>query len=139
MRSNATAICAGLLLLFAPVAAQAESCTSSRDYILSGSFGDLPQSPQSYRDLFKMCLATLELSNVRDAFLLKDGAVGVIPKDGGLAATAGTLAQFCERYPGGRLRFISRGEQARDRDVGQVVRLSSTGATPCGEIKRDRF
>ena len=74
MKLRAIPACIGLVLVFAP-AARAESCTSSRDYILSGSFGELPQSPQSYQDLFKMCLETLQLGTVKDAFLLKDGAV----------------------------------------------------------------
>jgi hypothetical protein len=139
MTPHAKALCVALALFAIPAVARAEGCTTSREYILADSLGELPQSPQSYQNLFKMCLETLQLSNVKDAFLLKDGAVGVIPRDGGIAATAGTLAQFCQRYPGGRLRFISRGEQAHDRDVGQIVKLSSTGATPCQDIKRDRF
>src|ERR1700722_2960002 len=83
-------------LTFLPSAAYAESCTASRAYILTDPLSDLPQSPQSYQDLFNMCLTTLELSNVKDAFLLKSGAVAVIPKNDGIIATANTLAQFCE-------------------------------------------
>jgi hypothetical protein len=122
-----------------PQLAHAENCTSSREYILAGEFGDLPQSPQSYQDLFKMCLQTLELSNVKDAFVLKGGAVAVVPRDSSLIATANTLAQFCQRYPNGRLRFVGRGEREQNREIGQIVRLSANGATPCQDIKRERF
>ncbi len=132
-------LCGAFAAVLLSSVAQGESCTASREYILSESFGELPESPQAYQALFRMCLDTLELSNVKDAFLLKDGAVAVIPKDDGVGATASTLAQFCEHYPSGRLRFVSRGERKRDRDVGQIVRLSSTGATPCQDIKRDPF
>ena len=139
MTRNVRSLAAVFILFFAPAATHAESCTTSREYILADTLGELPQSPKNYQDLFKMCLETLQLANVKDAFLLKDGAVAVIPKDSGIAATANTLAQFCQRYPGGRLRFINRGEQARDRDVGQIVKLSSGAATPCQDIKRGRF
>jgi hypothetical protein len=131
--------CVALALTFLPTAVYAENCTASRAYILTDPLGDLPQSPQSYQDLFRMCLTTLELSNVKDAFLLKNGAVAVIPRNDGIIATANTLAEFCERFPSGRLRFISRGEQQRNRELGEIVRLSATSATPCQNIKRDQF
>lgn len=140
MRLNITRqLCTVLAVILLSSLAHAESCTSSREYILTNSFGELPQSPQSYQDLFKMCLQTLQLSNVEDAYLLKDGAVAVIPRDDGIIATASTLARFCERYPSGRLRFINRGERAHILTVGQIVKLSSTGATSCQDINRERY
>src|SRR6187549_2847743 len=78
--------------------ARADSCTKSRDYILENAV-DLPQKPQAYQELFKNCLETLQLSNVKDAFILQAGAIAVIPRNDSVSATASTLAQFCTRFP----------------------------------------
>src|SRR5262249_41049586 len=83
-RSNAiralTLASAGLLWSIMANTAHAESCTRSREYILNGLAGDLAQTPQSYQSLFKICMATIELSNIKDAFLLRDGGIGAIAK-----------------------------------------------------------
>jgi hypothetical protein len=113
---------------------QAESCSKSRDYILLNSAGDLPQRPKVYQDLFKSCLDTLQLSNVKDAFVLKAGAIAVIPKNDGVSATAGTLAQFCTRFRAGTLRFITRKELTDAVNIARVVELSVSGATSCRRI-----
>jgi len=52
----------------------------------------LPQRPKVYQDLFKNCLDTLQMSNVKDAFVLKAGAIAVIPKIDGVAATQENIA-----------------------------------------------
>jgi hypothetical protein len=113
---------------------RAESCSKSRDYILLNSAGDLPQKPKVYQDLFKSCLDTLQMSNVKDAFVLKTGAIAVIPKNDGIAATAGTLAQFCTRFRAGTLRFIARNELSDAANIARVVDLSVSGATSCRRI-----
>jgi hypothetical protein len=114
--------------------AQAESCTRSREYILTDTDGDLLQQPSSYQTLFRMCMETLLLSNVRDAFILKDGAIAVVPRVDDVATTASTLAQFCGRYPRSTVRFVTRGELPMIANIGRAVALSSTGATPCQRI-----
>ncbi|MDB5599789.1 MAG: hypothetical protein JWN71_1833 [Xanthobacteraceae bacterium] len=115
-----------------PSAAQADSCGKSRDYILENA-SDLPQKPQVYQQLFKNCLETLQLSNVKDAFILQTGAIAVIPRNDSLSATASTLAQFCTRFPKGNLHFIGRKVQAQAASISRAVRLS-TQSTPCQKI-----
>lgn len=127
---------AGLALVaLASGSAHAESCSKSRDYLLGSRAGELLQPPQAYQNLFKVCLATLQMSNVRDAFILHDGGIAVIPKQDGVAATAATLSAFCNAYPRATLRFLSRKELAQGASVGRVVQMSSTAATPCRKIK----
>jgi hypothetical protein len=134
MSTTRTIVVALLLLACATAQARAESCTRSREYILTDNAGDLPRQPASYQGLFQACLATLMLPNVRDAFILKDGGIAVVPRLDDVAATADTLAQFCTRYPQGTLRFITRGEQAMTTNIGSAVRISSGGATSCRKI-----
>ena len=90
-----------LVIVTAAVAAPAlaESCTRSRDFLADAS--DLPQKPQVYQELYRTCIETLQLSNVKDAFILKAGAIAVVPNRDTVPATASTLAQFCGRYPRG--------------------------------------
>src|SRR5262249_36240560 len=138
-RSNAiralTLASAGLLWSITANTAHAESCTRSREYILNGLAGDLAQTPQSYQSLFKTCMATIELSNIKDAFLLRDGGIGAIAKRDDVAAPAQTLSEFCQRFPTATLRFISRSDQTLAKTMGQTVLLSSTGVTPCKKIR----
>jgi hypothetical protein len=101
---------------------------------LTDSAGDLPQQPASYQKLFKICLDTLAMSNVRDAFILQDGGIAVVPKADDIATTANTLAQFCRRYPQATLRFIARGELAMTANMGRATRISSGGSTSCRKI-----
>jgi hypothetical protein len=123
-----------LLLALAGTAAQAESCTRSRQYILTDSAGDLPRQPSAYQQLFKACLDTLSMQNVRDAFILKDGGIAVVPSIDDVRTTANTLAQFCRRYPGATLRFITRGEIPIVANMGRAVDISSGSATSCRKI-----
>jgi len=117
--------------------AHAESCSRSRDYILTNSSGDLPQKPQAYQDLFKTCLDTLQMTNVKDAFVLKAGAVAVIPKDDSVIATANTLAQFCGRFRRGMLRFVTRRELPEAANIARAIELSTTQATACERLNGD--
>lgn len=122
----------GVICVVLPGAALADSCAKSRDYILE-SGADLPQKPQVYQDLFKDCLETLQLSNVKDAFILQAGAIAVIPRNDSISATASTLAQFCTRFPKGDLHFVGRKLEKQAASVSRAVRLS-TASTPCTKI-----
>lgn len=114
--------------------AAAESCSRSRDYLLGGLAGELPQAPQSYRQLFNTCLAAAELGNVKDAFILKDGGIGVIAKNDSVAATATTLSEFCRRFPRATLRFITSRELKHAPTLGRTIAISSGGAASCRKI-----
>jgi hypothetical protein len=128
---------AAIVLLASVIAgpAYADSCGRSRDYLLGGLAGELTMPPQAYQSLFKVCLATATMANVKDAVMLKDGGIGVIPKQDSVPATAGTLSTFCNAYPRGTLRFITRKDQRMGLTIGRLVRLSSTSSTPCKVIK----
>lgn len=127
---------AGIVLMsIAAGPAQAESCTRSRDHLLGSLGGDLVQPPQAYQGLFRICLATLSITNVKDAFVLRDGGIAVIPKQDTVAATAATLSKFCDAYPRSTLRFLSRKDLMQDNSVSRIVRISSTGSTSCRKIK----
>ena len=112
-----------------------ENCRKSREYLLGTPGGDLSLTPQAYNDLFKICIATSAMPNVKDAYILRDGGIAVIPKQDSVPATAATLAQFCDAYPRGVLRFITREERLSIRFVTDVSRMSSTSSTPCKKIK----
>ena len=121
------------LVLTGPVSA--EGCNSSREYILEGLAGDLEKPAARYQDLFKICVETLTLANVKDAYVLKDGGIAIIPTRNTLAATAGTLAQFCQRFPKSVARFLTARERSKALTVGLVVMMSSMGATTCKKIR----
>ena len=67
--------------------------------------------------------------------ILKDGGIGVIPKQDTIAATAATLSRFCDANPRATLRFISKKDLLRAKSTSQIVGLSSTGVTSCKKIK----
>lgn len=130
------ALTAAIFLTMAVIgSAHAESCTKSRDYLLGSLAGDLEQPPQAYQNLFKVCLATTRMSNVKDAFVLNDGGIAVIPKQDSIAATAATLSRFCDAYPRATLRFLSRKDLLQKPSIVRIVRMSSTGSTSCRKIK----
>ena len=116
------------------VEARAEGCSKSRDYILADGSGDLPRSPRAYLDLYKSCLQTLQMSNVKDAFVLKAGAIAVLPRNDSVPATAGTLAQFCMQFPKQTLRFIAPREGRLVNNVALVVQLGVSQSVPCQKI-----
>ena len=130
---------AALLLGLAIMPARAESCTRSREYILSDTGGALPRQPSAYQQLFRICLDTLAIQNVRDAFITRDGAIAVVPRIDDVKMTANTLAQFCQRYPGATLRFITRGELPIIASMGRAVDISSGSATSCRKITGTAF
>jgi hypothetical protein len=128
------AMCGALAVMLLAGSAQAETCSKSHDFILSSFAGDLPQKPQIYQDLFKTCMEALAMSNVKDAFVLKAGAIAVIPKNDDLAATANTLAQFCARFRRGTLRFVARRELADIANISRAVDMSIAGVASCRNI-----
>jgi hypothetical protein len=127
--------CAAIILALSVSASHGDSCDKSRSYLLDGSGGDLTLPPKQYADLFKKCLTTAAMTNVKDAYILKDGGIAVIPKQDTVAATAATLSQFCEAYPRATLHFLTKRERADDKSVADIVRISSTSSTSCLKIK----
>ena len=115
--------------------ADSENCRRSREYLLGSLSDDLTLPPQAYNDLFKICNAAAAMSNVRDAYILKDGGIAVVPKQDSIAATAATLSRFCDNYPHAVLRFLTRNEMLSVKSVVGVVQMSSTSSTPCKKIK----
>jgi hypothetical protein len=131
MKAIVRAAAIGAAAIGVATTVQATGCTRSYEYLATSA----PDRPaESRQDGFKTCLATLDLANVREAFVLKDGGIGVVPRREGVAATAITLAQFCRRHPRGVLRFVSRDDLRRAPTIGRLVLLSSTGSTPCSKI-----
>jgi hypothetical protein len=122
-----------ILLALAVNGARAENCGRSREYLLGG--GDLALPPKAYDDLFKVCMATATMANVKDAYILKDGGIAVIPKQDSLAATAATLSQFCDVYPRSTLHFLTRKELLDVKSIANVIKVSSTSSTSCQKIK----
>ncbi|MEA2917908.1 MAG: hypothetical protein QOJ15_9989 [Bradyrhizobium sp.] len=115
--------------------ARAESCGKSREYLLGNLSGELSMSPQAYENLFKICMTTATMANVKDAYILKDGGIAVIPKQDSVAATAATLSQFCDAYPKATLHFLTHKELLEVKSIVSVIKISSTSSTPCQKIK----
>lgn len=118
--------------------AHAESCSRSTQYLIENGSNDLAQDgarpAQIYKSLSTICDETLLMANVKDAFILKTGAIAVIPKREGIGVTAATLAEFCTRFPKQTLRFVTRKELATTANIGRAVQLDSSTATPCQKI-----
>jgi hypothetical protein len=124
--------------IFLAVAAEpafADNCDKSRTYLLGGLGGDLLRPPREYDNLFKQCVATAAMANVKDAYVLRDGGIAVLPKQDTVAATAATLSQFCDAYPRATLHFLTRRERTEDKSLADIVRISSTSSTSCQKIK----
>jgi hypothetical protein len=124
-----------ILSCLAATAASADNCARSRDYLLGGLAGELPQGPQAYKQLFNTCLATAELANIKDAYILKDGGIGAVAKNESIAATASTLSNFCQRFPRATLRFITQKELSRAATIARTIAISSGGITSCRQIR----
>jgi hypothetical protein len=114
-------------------AAHAESCSRSLDYLMN-DIGELPMPTDTYQNLFKVCQETLTMSNVKDAYVLRDGGIAVVPESNSLIATAMTLSRFCREYPRGQLRFITKGEQRKGLTTGLVVLMASADLDSCRNI-----
>jgi hypothetical protein len=126
---------AAIVLTFAVPPSHADNCDRSRSYLLGGLGGNLTLPPKEFDGLFKRCLATASMTNVKDAYILKDGGIAVIPKQDTLAATAATLSQFCDSYPRATLHFLTKRERTDDKSLADIVRISSTSSTSCQKIK----
>lgn len=124
-----------IVLAMAGVPAHADNCDKSRAYLLGGLGGDLPRPPKEYDDLFKRCVATAGMANVKDVYMLRDGGIAVIPKQDTIAATAATLSQFCENYPRATLHFLTKRERTQDKSLSDIIRISSTSSTSCQKIR----
>jgi hypothetical protein len=131
--SRLLAIAVLLALVGAPV--RAENCSKSREYLLGGLGGDLTLPPQAYENLFKICIATSAMANIKDAYILNDGGIAVVPKQDSVAATAATLSQFCDSNPRATLRFLTRKDLLFANTLGSIVQMSSTSSTSCQKIK----
>jgi hypothetical protein len=124
-----------VFLALAANSARAENCGTSREFLLGNLNGELALPPKAYDDLFKICLATAAMTNVKDAYILKDGAIAVIAKQDSVAATAATLSQFCDAYPKATLHFLTRKELLQVKSLANVVTIPATSSTPCQKIK----
>jgi hypothetical protein len=124
-----------VFLALAASSARADNCGRSREYLLGDLGGDLVLPPKAYDDLFKVCMATATMANVKDAYILKDGGIAVIPKQDSLPATAATLSQFCDAYPRATLHFLTRKELLDVKSIANVIKISSTSSTSCQKIK----
>ena len=129
------ALLLAILVVLAGTPAHADSCEKSRAYLLGGLGGELMRPPKAYDDLFKQCVATVAMANVKDAYVLKDGGIAVLPKQDTVAATAQTLSQFCDAYPKATLHFLTPREREQDKSLADIVRISSTSSTSCQKIK----
>lgn len=126
---------AALLACSATRAAAADGCAKSRDYILEGMAGDLTKSSLTYQQLFKTCIETLTMPNVKDAYILKAGLIAIDPQRNTVMATASTLAQFCRRFPRGTARIFTPGEQRQPKTIGLVVMMPALSAKSCQAIR----
>ena len=124
-----------IILALTAGSARADNCGKSRDYLFANLSGDLALPPKAYEDLFKVCTAAAAMSNVRDAYILKDGGIAVIAKKDSVAATAATLSQFCDAYPKATLHFLTQKELLQVKSVTNVVKIRSTSSTSCQKIK----
>ncbi|HWK95877.1 MAG TPA: hypothetical protein VNR39_10675 [Pseudolabrys sp.] len=130
-RLPAALLTGALLALGTGSAVANDGCAQSRDYILGGMAGPLIKPVHLYKDLFKTCLQSLELPNVKNAYVLKAGLIAIEPRHNSLAATASTLTQFCRRFPRGTARVITPGEQRQARTIGLTVLLPALSTTSC--------
>lgn len=126
---------AALLACNVQSAIAADGCAKSRDYILEGLAGDLTKASRTYQDLFKVCLQTLSLPNVKDAYVLKSGLIAIDPQRNTVMATASTLAQFCRRFPHATARIFTPAEQRQAKTVGLVVMMPALRAKSCQAIR----
>jgi hypothetical protein len=124
-----------LLVLGSTGAATADSCARSRDYIIEGLAGELTRPTHTYQDLFKICVQTLALPNVKDAYILKAGLIAIDPRRNTVMATASMLAQFCRRFPHATARIFTPDEQRQAKTIGLVVMMPALSAKSCQAIR----
>jgi len=135
MKARLVLVAMMLLTINVTGASAADSCAKSRDYILEGMAGALTRPARSYQNLFKVCLQTLTLPNVKDAYVLKAGLIAIDPRRNTTMATASTLAQFCRQFPHSTARIFTPGEQRQAKTVGLVVMMPALTARSCQAIR----
>lgn len=135
MTARAPLLAAVLLACSATGAVADDSCARSRDYILEGLAGDLTRPARTYQNLFKVCMETLSLPNVKDAYVLKAGLIAIDPRRNTVMATAATLAQFCRRFPQASARIFTPAEQRQAKTIGLVVMMPALTAKSCQAIR----
>jgi hypothetical protein len=116
-------------------ATAADSCARSRDYILEGLAGELTRPSRTYQELFRICMETLTLPNVKDAYILKAGLIAIDPQRNTVMATASTLAQFCRRFPHASARIFTPAEQRQAKTIGLVVMMPALTTKSCQAIR----
>lgn len=127
-------LCAVICAMGSPAMA-GDNCLKSREYLFGGLAGTLPMPTTAYTDRLRICQAAALMPNVKDAYILKDGGIAVVAKQNTVPATAATLSQFCDTYPTSTLRFLSKKDITLNRSLSDIVRISSTSATPCKRLK----
>ena len=125
---------AASLIVCAAGPACADGCARSLDYILNDLAGELPRPAATYRGLFDVCAETLAIANVRDAYLMKDGGIAILPKKNSVFATANTMAAFCRKFPHNTPHFITRRESQHGLTTGLVVMMRSNSSDSCQKI-----
>lgn len=135
MRPAAASLATLLLALGVGGAEAASGCTQSRDYILQGMAGALTKPARFYQDLFRVCQQTLELPNVKDAYVLKAGLIAIEPRQNTMMAAATTLTQFCRRFPRGTARVFTSGEQHQAKTIGLTVMMPALSAKSCQTMR----
>ena len=126
-----------VLLVGLAAPASADSCQKSLDYIMRNLSGELPQPGAAYQILLQTCLQTLLLSNVKDAYILKDGGIAAVARNPGVFATAQTLAAFCRKFPRATLRIVTPREARRGLTTGRAVLMASDASQSCKKIVGD--
>jgi len=135
IRPTAALLAAAVLALGTGGAVASDGCAKSRDYILQGMAGALTKPARLYLDLFKVCLQTLELPNVKDAYVLKAGLIAIEPRQNTPTAAAATLTQFCRRFPRSTARVFTPGEQRQARTIGLTVLMPALSTKSCQTMR----
>lgn len=135
MRLAAALLATVLLALGVSGAEAASGCAKSRDYILQGMAGALTKPARLYQDLFRVCQQTLDLPNVKDAFVLKAGLIAIEPRQNTLMAAASTLTQFCRRFPRSTARVFTSGEQRQAKTIGLTVMMPALSTKSCQTMR----
>jgi len=135
IRPTAALLAGAVLALGSGSAVASDGCAKSRDYILQGMAGALTKPARLYQDLFKVCLQTLELPNVRDAYVLKAGLIAIEPRQNTLTAAAATLTQFCRHFPRSTARVFTPGEQRQAKTIGLTVLMPALSAKSCQTMR----
>ena len=119
-------------LALAVGSARAENCGKSREYLLGNLGGDLTLPPKAYDDLFKICMATAAMANVKDAYILKDGGIArdrqAGQRRGDRGDTVAILRRLSESHPAlpdAQGTAADQVDRERHQDIVDVIDLLS--------------